>query len=62
MTADGAAAIAKTIRQFWLDKGYDVKPRVEVDAYGIHKHITMWCVRTDMVNGMPVRKTVKLAA
>ena len=51
---------AKRIRQYWRDQGYDVSPRVLIVARiyktGRKKKEPIWGVRSDMVNGIPVRR------
>ncbi len=50
---------AKRIRRYWRDQGYDVAPQVLIVARnraGRKKKEPIWGVRSDMLNGIPVRR------
>jgi len=50
---------AKRIRRYWRNQGYDVSPQVLIvgrNRAGRKKNEPIWGVRSDMVNGIPVRR------
>ena len=57
VSQETAENTATRIREYWAAKGWVVRTRVEY-CEG-NKHMTPgWVVRTDMSNGLPVRKVV----
>ncbi len=60
----GARALAQRIREHWAKRGYVVKTKL-VPWLGLvnsQHNSQFWCVRSDMVNGMPVQKIAMVAA
>lgn len=60
-TEEGAKRLAARIFNYWLDRGHVVQPRVERNllARGPERgranrsREPIWCVRSDMINGLP---------
>ncbi|MBA2707483.1 MAG: phosphoglycolate phosphatase [Gemmatimonadaceae bacterium] len=56
-TADGANKLAKRIMAHWWGLGYDVDVWAEPVRVPLrHRDQLVYQVRSDMVNGMPVRR------
>lgn len=66
-TETGAKKLVKTIKAYWAAKGFTIKceaieMRVPMRRGGTDVQ-PLWCVRSDMVNGLPtIRSIAKLAA
>jgi hypothetical protein len=57
-TLDGAIAMADQIKRLWHEKGKSVNTRVEtidIKLGGRDKPLTLYQVRSDMLNGLPSR-------
>lgn len=54
----GARKLARAIKLYWMNLGYEVDIRLErIHSRGISGPDTeVWCVRSDMVDGRPRRK------
>jgi len=58
LTLDGANALAKTIRAYWAAQGKTVSTYLEITKLpgsGGNKSGDFYCVRSDMVGGLPQR-------
>lgn len=61
LTSSGAAALATRIRDHWAERGFAVETSVEA-ATGPkagNESRNIFCIRSDMVGGMPVRRLAK---
>lgn len=65
-TESGAKRLASIIQSYWAKKGYDVACKVFEASMPLSAKssnlVPLWCVRSDMVNGSPVRRAVQSAA
>ena len=53
---EATRALAKRIREYWKAEGYVVTTRIDfVTRTGVRDAGSLWCIRSDMINGMPVR-------
>jgi hypothetical protein len=50
---DGANALASRIRQYWAERGYEVKTFVDSLQYRHGEEGIIHTVRTDMIGGLP---------
>lgn len=55
-TEEKAKALAKHIRDYWAERGFDVEAWAEEMPFNHRMRSRRWDVRTDMVGGLPVRK------
>ncbi len=46
--------LAARIREYWRSQGYDLTTSVEYLSAG--RHGGVWCIRSDLINGIPQRK------
>jgi hypothetical protein len=61
MTLEGATDLARKIRVYWRAQGYQVRTWLEPIMH--RRHGQMFCVRSDLVNGLPQRsENLPLAA
>lgn len=64
-TEKGATDLAYRIREYWLKRGYEVRTTVRQEPNPIRgnaydgKPCSAWAVRSDMINGWPIRKAAK---
>ena len=57
VSQETAEATATRIREYWAAKGWVVRTRVEyTEGNGQHRDSPGWVVRTDMLDGWPVRR------
>jgi hypothetical protein len=49
---EGANELAERIRRYWLQRGYVIKTAI-MECGGYAGQAGAWCVRTDLVGGMP---------
>lgn len=54
LSEDGAHEVARDLEFYWLIRGYEVHTRVS-QVTGKRQNLSSWQVRSDMVNGQPVR-------
>jgi hypothetical protein len=59
-TESGARTLAIRIKAYWFERGQAVRVRIDHVSLGGQKLAgglarTVWCVRSDMVNGLPRR-------
>lgn len=54
LSEDGAHAVARSIAFYWLERGYAVETTV-TQVKGKRWNMGSWQVRSDMINGHPVR-------
>ena len=55
VSQETAEATAARIREYWAERGYLVRTRVEYEE-GVDRRNPGWVVRTDMLDGLPVRR------
>lgn len=53
LTQGGAETLMRRIRLFWKERGYSVVLWVELVQYDRVNGHGAYCVRSDLVNGMP---------
>lgn len=56
VTREQASELLDRIKAFWADKGYDVSGLVVEAGYSDRLRSTVYEIRTDLVNGYPVKK------
>ena len=57
VSQETAENTATRIREYWAERGYLVRTRVEyTEGNGQHRDSPGWVVRTDMLDGLPVRR------
>jgi hypothetical protein len=63
-SADSAfnKALKATIEEYWKKRGYEVRVEIEEGEFSLHHRFTVHGLRSDMVNGLPVRRAVRRAA
>ena len=59
---DGATALADRIREYWAERGYEVRTYVDSLAYRHGVDDIIYTVRTDMIGGLPQRQRKQKAA
>ena len=59
---DGATALAGRIREYWTERGYEVRTYVDSLAYRNGVDGIIYTVRTDMIGGLPQRQREQKAA
>jgi hypothetical protein len=59
---DGANALASRIREYWAERGYEVKTFVDSLQYRHGGEGIIHTVRTDMIGGLPQRQREQNAA
>jgi hypothetical protein len=59
---DGALALASRIREYWAERGYEVKTFVDSLQYRHGEAGIIHTVRTDMIGGLPQRQREQKAA
>jgi hypothetical protein len=47
MSHPGAAELARRLRKYWLDRGFNIRTRIEVIEHGT-KDAAFFCVRSDL--------------
>lgn len=52
---DGANTLAKRVEQYWRARGHVVNTQVDPCEFRANMKATCWQVRSDMVNGWPVK-------
>lgn len=60
-TESAARAILQRIQAYWAERGYEVEGQVFASGYSERLRSTVYEVRTDLVNGMPTRRSQSLA-
>ena len=55
VSQETAENTATRIREYWAERGYLVRTRVEYEE-GVDRRNPGWVVRTDMLDGWPVRR------
>jgi hypothetical protein len=56
----GAKSIANKIREYWAKRGKEVKILLERGPVA-GRGKPLWCVRSDMVGGLPIGESEELA-
>lgn len=56
VTREQASELLDRIKAFWADKGYQVSGLVVEAGYSDRLRSTIYEIRTDLVNGHPVKK------
>lgn len=59
LTLDGAEALARKIRSYWVKRGFSVDTHIEAMGTDETWRGQIFCIRSDMVNGMPIRRFVE---
>ncbi len=48
-----ATQLARELRKYWRKRGYIVNTKLEPCSYDSDNARLVWCVRSNMVNGLP---------
>lgn len=59
-----AQALARRLEDYWAKRGFVLKTHLVpwIGKVNSQHGSSFWCVRSDMKNGMPVRRAVKESA
>lgn len=54
LTEDGAKHQADLINAYWRERGFEVNAKAHQGEFFAAARATIWCVRSEMLNGQPV--------